>query len=954
MQRKHISSKFSPDMPTKAQTPPPPLPLPPTVTDAPHSATPLPEPEELEKALRETQRRLNALFDGTANLLGLLAPDGTVLEMNRTALRFTGIAKADLVGKPLWKAGSWDQTPDTPAYLKDAITRAAVEQVQFEAAFPAEDGAVCTLDCSLTPVRDENGTVLYLVPEGRDITEQRRTWDRLRASEARLAALISNFYGGILVEDENRRVVLINEAFCQFFGVPQSPEELIGADGRELVRQNKRQFTDPVSFARRVEELIEGRRTVRGEEVTLADGRICERDYVPVFVDAAYLGHLWKYRDITERKRTEVALRASEERFRAISDASPLGICVMDARLDCLYVNEVWQRITGLTAAEAAGQGWIQCIHPEDRDWALTAWQQAASEKRSFDGVYRYRHPDGKCVWGHVRAAAMYTQDGAFLGYVRVVEDITERRAAQEALQESQRRLVEAQETAHIGSWEYDLTADRTTWSRETFRILGFDETADAPDFETILERFHPDDTPLLREAIYWARKDGVPYKFDMRCIFPGAGVRWVNVMGCRLGPDESGGVLRLVGTIQDITDRKHIEEDIAAKRRFVEEITRTTPDLLYIYNMDTRQEVFINQDVRLLPGRDSDEPLSGSRLSLLIHPDDRDKVAQARRNYPNLQDGQFIEFDCRMRGINGQHRWMNSRETVFSRNTVGEPTEIFGIAHDITTQREAEAVLRSEAKRQGRIAETLQQALLELPARDAFPGLDLHTVYRPAGNESRVGGDFYDAIPLRDGKVALVVGDVMGKGLDAATRMAEVKYSLRTLLREHPDPVIAMRRLNQHLYENTLVRQHPLVLSALTIGICDTVSGELHLAVAAMEPPLILYGNQKEAFSFLRGGPPLGALPDWYMDGESEPLFLAPQDTLLLYTDGITEGRCDDILFGPERVAASASKRMRASGIPVDIARGLLADLDAFTHGQQHDDICLLLARRKRIKPFA
>lgn len=129
------------------------------------------------------------------------------------------------------------------------------------------------------------------------------------------------------------------------------------------------------------------------------------------------------YMDVTERIQRQEALRISEERFRAMNDASPQGIFVTTPQGECTYVNQRWQAKTGWSMAEAQGFGWINAIHPEDRDRVCSEW--FAATRIPDESVIRYLRPDGRVVWCRVRAAVMQHNDGSILGYIGTATDIT-------------------------------------------------------------------------------------------------------------------------------------------------------------------------------------------------------------------------------------------------------------------------------------------------------------------------------------------------------------------------------------------------------------------------------------------------------------------------------------------------------------------------------------------------
>jgi len=146
---------------------------------------------------------------------------------------------------------------------------------------------------------------------------QERTEALLR-TDRQYRSLIQNLHAGVLLEDEQRRIVLTNKIFCDLFAIPAEPEMLIGADCSQSAEQSKDLFADPEAFVLRITELLAKRQLSIREELKMADGRILERDYIPIFADKRYLGHLWRYEDITEQRVTQDLLQQSEEKYRGI------------------------------------------------------------------------------------------------------------------------------------------------------------------------------------------------------------------------------------------------------------------------------------------------------------------------------------------------------------------------------------------------------------------------------------------------------------------------------------------------------------------------------------------------------------------------------------------------------------------------------------------------------------
>ncbi|MHB1074382.1 sensor domain-containing protein [Thiobacillus sp.] len=164
-------------------------------------------------------------------------------------------------------------------------------------------------------------------------------------------------------------------------------------------------------------------------------------------VDAHWLPRALRY--VIDRKTVRSALQSSEERFRAMSDASPLGIFVSDTEGSCIYTNTAYQKISGLTQEQTLGTNWSMAIHPEDRERVLAEWHDAAQGHAPFQTEFRFLQQDSHIVWTRVNSAAMLNGKKWF-GLVQTVEDITERKSAEFVLQAAEEALFEEKERAQV------------------------------------------------------------------------------------------------------------------------------------------------------------------------------------------------------------------------------------------------------------------------------------------------------------------------------------------------------------------------------------------------------------------------------------------------------------------------------------------------------------------------
>jgi PAS domain S-box-containing protein len=148
--------------------------------------------------------------------------------------------------------------------------------------------------------------------------------------------------------------------------------------------------------------------------------------------------------DAIDAAAARQAIRESEERFRTLASHAPVGIYLTDPNGDCLFVNNTWCRMTGLTPEEARGKGWVKALHPDDRERVAAEWYEAAVHRKPFAGEYRYLRPDGVVTWLQASAVEYHNAEGQVVGHIGSVVDITARKQAEFALKEAKEQAEAA------------------------------------------------------------------------------------------------------------------------------------------------------------------------------------------------------------------------------------------------------------------------------------------------------------------------------------------------------------------------------------------------------------------------------------------------------------------------------------------------------------------------------
>jgi phosphoserine phosphatase RsbU/P len=271
------------------------------------------------------------------------------------------------------------------------------------------------------------------------------------------------------------------------------------------------------------------------------------------------------------------------------------------------------------------------------------------------------------------------------------------------------------------------------------------------------------------------------------------------------------------------------------------------------------------------------------------------------------------------------------------TRDRRGQVTGAVAVFQDITPFKESEARLEAALAKERRIAELLQTSFLP-EALPSLPGLEWGSIYRAALQEARIGGDFYDAVDLGGGRVALAIGDVSGKGVAAAVYTALAKYSWRAFIAEDPRPGLVMARLNRTLHRYV----DPELFVTMFYGLLDTRARRLTYVSAGHLPGLVYRKRRGTCGELETGGLLLGIVPAAaYVESTTE---LETGDVLLLYTDGIVEIRRDGRVCEEDLLAYWLRKHVHRPA--PELVAAIYQEAYDFSQQTLEDDVALLAAR--------
>ncbi|MFI3154780.1 MAG: PAS domain S-box protein [Methylococcaceae bacterium] len=382
----------------------------------------------------------------------------------------------------------------------------------------------------------------------------------LQTSETYLRAIFDATPDAMLISNEQGIITMVNQQAEYLLGY--SINELLGLSIEVLVPDRFRATHPALRAQFAASAVARPMGAGRAVKARLRDGSELDVEIsLSPIRTAQGLFFASALRDITERKRAEATLQASEARFRLMANSSPIMIWITDAAGEPTFVNQSWLDFAGFDSVQTMTHGgWISTIHPDDRETAFLAYYQNTEVHEAITTEYRLRNANGDWRWILDKGLPLYDENGVFNGYIGSAIDITERKQVQRILQDKERMLSESQRIAHIGSWSMELSTGCLSWSDEMFRIYGVTQQTFSPSVDAFLDLVHPDDRIALKRWGNDCRAGKEMQELDFRIMLPDGAVRYVRGSG-GLQYDEMNRPLRMVGSVQNITERKQAEQ---------------------------------------------------------------------------------------------------------------------------------------------------------------------------------------------------------------------------------------------------------------------------------------------------------------------------------------------------------------------------------------------------------
>ncbi|MCB8924148.1 MAG: PAS domain S-box protein [Ardenticatenaceae bacterium] len=577
------------------------------------------ERKNMEEALRQSQARISGIFDSAMDAIVSIDENHKIVFFNAAAERMFGYTAEEIIGQ--------NQNLLIPTRFREmhaehvrwfsqiSEMRRPMESLDSLVGLRA-NGEEFPIEISISSVTvDEK---VYSTAIMRDITQRKQAEQSLQESEERLELALKGADLGLWDWKIATGHVIFNERWAEMLGYSLDElaphvstwESLIHPEDKPATWETLKAHLDGRTNSY---ETIHRMRTKAGNWKWILDrGRVLQRDETgkPLRAVGTHL-------DITDRKLAEEALLESEEKLQIFIEHAPAALAMFDQQMRYLAFSHRWLTDYGLEGQDIINRSHYETF-PEISDRWKTIHQRALSGEVIRAEEDPFVRLDGHTQWLRWEVRPWYIANNEIGGIVIFSEDITERKHAEEKIEELQQILAQAETIAKIGSWKWDLVSQVLTWSAEMYNLFGVDQANNDLSLRQIIyERIHPDDLETVRQSNASVLESHKPTPIEYRLVLPDGTMRTVWAEA-RLVRDESGQPAALVGYAQDVSEHRKAEATIARLNQRMELILNSAGEGIYGTDVNGRI-TFINPAMANMLGWKANE-LLGKNAHVIFH----------------------------------------------------------------------------------------------------------------------------------------------------------------------------------------------------------------------------------------------------------------------------------------------------------------------------------------------
>jgi PAS domain S-box-containing protein len=518
------------------------------------------ERKRAEEAIRKNEERYRGIFENVQDVYYESSIDGTILEVSRSieTLSKGQYNRDDLIGRSM--SDFYVDASERQALISALKERGRVTDFQIKLKNRDSSLIHCSIVSTLRLGAD--GRPERIVGSLRDISERKRAEEELRKNTElfRVVSSLTSDYIFIenITDDGETELDFLMGAVEEITGYTEEEYRSIG-HWRSTVHPDDLEKDD-----RAFQQLLNNEKVVSEIRIIHKNG---STRWMGVYANPIWdekanklVGISGAVQDITERKRVEKAVIASELEFRRVWESTFDGMRVVDGEGTILMVNEAYCAMIGKGREELVGKPFsiftVESLQRQTLEKHTQRFSSGTVAPRAEKELVLW---NGRRVWFEVSSSFLEIE-GRPKALLSIFRDVTDRKRAENVIKDSESSLRYAQEIAKMGSWEWNMVTQETNWSDSYFVIHGFKPTEVEPSFELFRNRIHPEDVHLLDETHANIMKGGTPASFELRIIQPDGTVKWIQNNIVPVVEDDK--LVRLKGVIIDVTERKRTEQE--------------------------------------------------------------------------------------------------------------------------------------------------------------------------------------------------------------------------------------------------------------------------------------------------------------------------------------------------------------------------------------------------------
>ncbi len=521
--------------------------------------------EITERKHEEAQLRYQAyLMENVHDAIIATDSDHIINSWNAAAERIFGWGSEEVLGRSALEILNTHRQEEAKEQLFSRLESEG--SLVAEVLQTRKDGMEIDMEMTIIALKNRSDRVTGYVGVFREIAERIKARKDKEHSFSLLKATLESTADGIIVIDVEGRMTAHNDKFLEMWGIPSGmATEWTEPD---MLGIAVKQVRDPVVFMAVMDRLRLQNDRISHDDVELLDGRIFERYSRPQKLGDKVVGRVWSFRDVTKRRRAEERLRDSEEMLRSILTYSPDAINLIDMDGTIVECNPKALELFGLTNKdEIIGHNMLESISIDERESMMENIKDLIAAGNAHRLEYTLVKMNGQPYFAEVTSWAVKDKLGEPALLVSMTKDITDRKIAEEELRKSQDRLLTAQRIAHFGYWEYNLHSDKLYISDEVYEILGYSPQSFEATLTKFIQHVHPEERVRVQGVLQESTNNIREADVEFRALKADGTEIWLYDRS-KLVLDTYGRPKMLIGTLQDITERKRIESKIHLSNR--------------------------------------------------------------------------------------------------------------------------------------------------------------------------------------------------------------------------------------------------------------------------------------------------------------------------------------------------------------------------------------------------